>query len=56
MQPSEATTQARLAHAAERAPPRKRYCAPHLVEIARADALLEVLGPAQANYGGGGNP
>jgi len=31
---------------------RRAYAPPRLVEVATADALLEVLGPAQANYNG----
>jgi hypothetical protein len=33
---------------------RRPYRHPRLTTIATADALLEALGPAQANYGEGG--
>jgi hypothetical protein len=36
--------------------PARAYARPRLFTIAAAGALLEVLGPAQAGYGGGGMP
>ena len=37
---------------AERGASRRLYAAPRVFVIITADTLLEVLGPAQANYGG----
>ena len=34
--------------------PRRRYDAPRLVTIMSAASLIEILGPAQAQYGGAG--
>jgi len=47
------TTRAERAHASRPAADeaRRAYAPPRLAEVATADVLLEVLGPAQANYG-----
>ena len=42
--------------AAEADEDRRPYASPQLTEISNIDELLEVLGPAQASYGGSGLP